>query len=328
MHKILIVSKQSLGDIILQMGVIQALKEKHPTSRISVACDERYISALKKHPDIADVLPLKIHDGKAAGFFKILGQIRRHSFDVILTFGSDKQALWWGFLARIKVRVGTRNQPHGFLLTRSLREHHRELNSFEYYHKLAQLVSPGLAVEYPVISIDKQETQRLRADLYKQRLGRKFIVWHIGSSKEVKRYPVFQIIETLRLFRKKRILLPVLFAGGYGDDKFIAELEEAVNTGDIRTAKVYFADGIEFGATAALFSLAHLVIANDAAPRHVAAAIGKKSLSLMPRHRKHSWQVYGEKQNAYFLFSEVPSESLAVDTIEPVELAGMIRKLI
>ena len=72
MHKILIVSKQSLGDIILQMGVIQALKEKHPTSRISVACDERYISALKKHPDIADVLPLKIHDGKAAGFFKIL----------------------------------------------------------------------------------------------------------------------------------------------------------------------------------------------------------------------------------------------------------------
>ncbi len=328
MQKILIISKQSLGDIILQMGVIQALKEKHPTARISVACEERNVTALRKHPDIADVLPLQLTNGKAAGFFKVLGQIRRHQFDVILTFGSDRQAMWWGFLARIKIRVGTKNQPLSFLLTRSLRERYTELNSFEYYHKLALLVSPGIAVEYPTITIDKQEIARLRADLYKQRLGRKFIIWHIGSSKETKRYPVFQIIETLRLFRKKRILLPVLFAAGYGDDKFIAELEEAVNTSDIRTAKVYFADGIEFGATAALFSLAHLVIANDAAPRHIAAAIGKKSLTLMPRHRKHSWQVYTEKQKAYFLFSDVPSESLAIDTIEPVELAGMIRKLI
>jgi ADP-heptose:LPS heptosyltransferase len=328
MQKILIISKQSLGDIILQMGVIQALKEKHPTARISVACDERNVTALRKHPDIADVLPLKLTRGKAAGFFKVLGQIRRHQFDVILTFGTDAQALWWGFLARIKIRVGTKNQPRSFLLTRSLRERFTELNSFEYYHKLAQLVSPGITVEYPTITIDKQETQRLRADLYKQRLGRKFIIWHVGASSETKRYPVFQIIETLRLFRKKRILLPVLFAAGYGDDKFITELEEAVNTSDIRTAKIYFADGIEFGATAALFSLAHLVIANDAAPRHIAAAIGKKSLTLMPRHRKHSWQVYSDKQKAYFLFADVPSESLAVDTIEPVELAGMIRKLI
>jgi hypothetical protein len=75
--------------------------------------------------------------------------------------------------------------------------------------------------------------------------------------------------------------------------------------------KVFFADEIDFSATAALFTLAHLVICNDAAPRHVAAAIGKKSLTLMPHHRRHSWQVYGEEQKAYFLFSDVPIESRA-----------------
>lgn len=328
MQKILIISKKSLGDLILQMGVIQALKEKHPATQISIACDERNVAALRKHPDIAEVLPLKLVDGQAAGFFRVLGQIRRHKFDVILTFGRDSQACVWGFLARIPVRVGARNQPLSFLLTRKVRERATEENSFEFYHKLAQLVSPQLKVQFPTIAIDKQETARLRNDLFKQRLGRKFILWHVGASIEEKRYPVFQIIETLRLFQKKRILLPVLFAAGPGDEKFIAELEEAVNTSEIKTPKIFFADGIEFVATASLFSLSHIVICNDAAPRHIAAAIGKKSLTLMPSHRRHSWQVYGDKQKAFFLFSDVPSESRAVDTVEPIELAGMIRKLI
>jgi ADP-heptose:LPS heptosyltransferase len=328
MQKILIISKQSLGDIILQLGIIQALKEAYPRTQISVACDERNVTALKKHPDIADVLPLKLHRGKALGFFKVLGLIRSHKFDLMLTFGRDSQACLWGFLARISTRIGTKSQPLSFLLTRSVRERGTEQNSFEYYHKLATLVSPEIKAEFATITIDKQDTARLRRDLYKQKLARKFIVWHIGASLEEKRYPVFQIIETLRLFKKKRILLPVLFAAGPGDERFINELEEAVNSSEIKSPRVYFTDHIQFSATAALFDLAHLVICNDAAPRHVAAAIGKKSLSLMPMHRKHMWQVYGEKQKAYFLFADVPSESRAVDSVEPVEIAGMLKKLI
>lgn len=328
MNKILIISKKSLGDIILQMGVIQALKEAHPRTQIYVACDQRNVSAVKKHPDVADVIGLELTDGRAAGFFDLLSKFRQHKFDVLLTFGPDAQAVWWGFLARIKVRVGPRNQRWGFLLSRSLREHATEQNSFEYYRKLASLVSPHTKVEYPTLEIDKKESAKLRNDLFKQRVGRRFIVWHIGSSLEEKRYPVFQIIETLRLFRKKRILLPVLFAAGPGDDAFLAELESAVNASGIKSPKVFFADGVEFSSTAALFSLAHLIICNDAAPRHIAAAIGKKSLSLMPRHRKHSWQVYSEAQKAYFLYSDVTLGSRSVDTVEPVEVAGMIRKLI
>lgn len=328
MQKILIISKKSLGDIILQMGVIQALKEANPRAQIYVACDARNESAVRKHPDVADVMGLELAAGKARGFFSFLSQIRQQHFDVLLTFGPDTQACWWGFLARIKIRVGPRNQPWGFLLSRKLREHAAEQNSFDYYRKLAALLIPHIKVEYPTLEIDKKESTKLRNDLFRQRVGRRFIVWHIGSSLEEKRYPVFQIIETLRLFRKKRILLPVLFAAGPGDDAFIAELEDAVNASGIKSPKIFFTDGVEFTTTAALFSLAHLIICNDAAPRHIAAAIGKKSLSLMPRHRKHSWQVYSEAQKAYFLFSDVPAGSRAVDTVEPVEIAGMIRKLI
>lgn len=329
MQKILVVSKKSLGDIILQTGIIQAIKEALPRTQIVLACDERNAPAVRMHPDIAEVMPLKLKpNGQVADFFAVLKQIRAQKFDVILTFGRDSQAALWGFLARIRVRVGVRNQPLGFLLTRSLREHDTELNSFEFYHKLALLVVPQLRLQYPVLVIDKKETTRLRASLFKQRVPRRFIIWHIGASLEEKRYPVFQIIETLRLFKKKRITLPVLFAGGPGDDDFIAELETAINRSELKSPKVYFVDGIEFNATVSLLSLAHMVICNDAAPRHIAAALTKKSLTLMPRHRRHSWQVYGEEQNAYFLFSDAPPDSRAVDTIEPTEIVGMIKKII
>lgn len=327
MQKLLIISKKSLGDIILQTGVIQALKEAHPRMQITIACDERNASAVQKHPDIAEVLPLRLKGEQAVGFFQVLKIIRSSRFDGVITFGRDSQACLWGFLARIKVRVGARNQPLRLLLTRTAIEHATEVNSFEYYHKLALLISPQLKLQYPSIVVDKPEAARLRNQLAKQRLSRRFIVWHIGASLEQKRYPVFQIIETLRLFKKNRIIHPVLFAAGPGDDAFIAELETAINGSDLKSLKVFFADDINFSATAALFSLAHLVVNNDSAPRHVAAAIGKKSLTLMPRHRKHSWQVYTEEQKAYFLFSDVPSESRAVDTIEPAEIAGIIRKL-
>jgi ADP-heptose:LPS heptosyltransferase len=329
MQKILIVSKKSLGDIILQTGILQAIKEAHPRLQIFLACDERNAPAVRTHPDIAEVIPLKLKaSGQAVGFFSVLKLIRAHHFDAILSFDRDSQACLWGMLSRIRVRVGVRNQPLGFLLTRSLREHDAELNSFEFYHKLALLVAPQLRLQYPVLAIDKKETAKLRASLYKQKVPRRFILWHIGSSLEEKRYPVFQIVETLRLFKKKRISLPVLFAAGPGDDAFIAELESAVNRSELKSAKVYFVDGIQFSATVSLLSLAQLVVCNDAAPRHIAAAIGKKSLTLMPRHRRHSWQVYGEKQKAWFLFSDAPAESRAVDTIEPAEIAGMLRKLI
>lgn len=328
MQKILIVSKKSLGDIILQMGVIQALKAANPPAQIYVACDERNASAVRKHPDVADVIPLSLSGGTARGFFSVLKIIRDHRFAVVLTFGRDSQAALWGFLARIRVRIGTRNQPLSFLLTRSVREHATQHDSFEFYRKLARLLQPQISVEYPTLEIDKKEAAKLRAYLFKQKIGQRFIVWHIGASLEEKRYPVFQILETLRLFKKKRIPLPVLFAGGPGDDAFVAELEAAVNTSELKTPKIFFAHGIEFAGTSALFSLAHLVIANDAAPRHIAAAIGKKSLTLMPAHRRHSWQVYGEAQRASFLYAEVPGESRAVDSIEPNEVAGIIRKLI
>lgn len=329
MQKILIISKKSLGDIILQTGILQAMKEAHPRMQIFLACDEKNASAVRMHPDIAEVIPLQLRaNGQAAAFFSVLKLIRRHNFDAILTFGRDTQACAWGFFARIPIRVGVRNQPLGFLLTRSLREHETELNSFEFYHKLALLVAPQLRLQFPVLAIDKKESAKLRASLFKQKIPRRFILWHIGSSLEEKRYPVFQIVETLRLFKKKRISLPVLFAAGPGDDAFIAELESAVNRSELKSAKVYFVDGIQFSATVSLLSLAHIVVCNDAAPRHIAAALGKKSLTLMPKHRRHSWQVYGEEQKAYFLFSDAPVESRAVDTIEPAEIAGMIRKLI
>jgi len=327
MQKILIISKKSLGDIILQMGVIQALKEANPRTQIYVACDAKNASAVRKHPDVADVLPLTLNGPQAKGFFSVLKQIRSHRFDTILAFGRDSQAALWGYLARIRVRIGTQNQPLSFLLTRKVREHAAQHETFEFYRRLAREIEPTIKVEYPTLEIDKKESAKLRAYLFKQKIGRRFIVWHIGASAEERRYPVFQILETLRLFKKKRILLPVLFAGGPGDDNFIAELEAAVNASDLKSPKVFFAQGIEFAGTSALFSLAHLIVANDAAPRHIAAAIGKRCLSFMPRHRKHGWQVYSESQRAHFLFSDVPIESRAIDTIEPAEAAGMIKKL-
>ena len=55
MQKILIISKKSLGDIILQTGILQAMKEAHPRMQIFLACDEKNASAVRMHPDIAEV---------------------------------------------------------------------------------------------------------------------------------------------------------------------------------------------------------------------------------------------------------------------------------
>ncbi|MCS6972454.1 MAG: glycosyltransferase family 9 protein [Leptospiraceae bacterium] len=328
MQRLLIVSKLSLGDVILQIGIVQALKKTLPQLEIFFACDERNAPALKSLGEIREVIALKLNArGRSESFRAFLRRIRSLDCDALLIFGRDSEAVLAGYLARIPVRAGIRNQRYGFLLTRALREHDSELNSFEFYHKLAAQIVPELPLTYPTISVDKKTAQKLRQSLARQKLPRRFILWHIGASLEEKRYPVFQIIETLRLFRKNRIGLPVLFAGGPGDDAFMAELENAVKESGLRFPKIFFADKIPFNETAALITLAQLVVANDAAPRHIAAALRKKCLTLMPRHRRH-WQVYGEKEKAYFLFSDAPPDSRAVDTIEPAEVAGTIRKLL
>ena len=147
MQRLLIISKKSLGDIILQTGVIHALKEAHPRMQITVACDARNASVGKNELAVAEVLPLTLKGEQAAGFLSLLKAIRSKRYDAVLTFGRDSQACLWGFLARIKVRVGVRNQPLKFLLTRTAIEHATEINSFEYYHKLGALVSPQLKMQ-------------------------------------------------------------------------------------------------------------------------------------------------------------------------------------
>lgn len=328
MQKILIVSKRTLGNIVLQTGIIQALKDAYPRTQIYLACDQRNAGAVEDHPDIAKVFRLSLKGLRAHSFFSLLREFRKERFDTIVTFGKDSQACLWGFFARIPVRVGIRNQPLGFLLTRSLREHETELNSLEFWHKLTLLFAPQIRLQFPIIEVNKEETAKLRASLFKQKIPKRFIVWHLGASIEEKRYPIFQIIETLRLFKKQRISLPVLFTAGQREHNFILELEVAVNQSNITIPKVFFAESMAYRAMASLFSLADLVICNDSAPRHVAAALKTPSLSLMAKNRKFRWQIYSEAQNAHFLYADSLGESLAIDSIEPIEIARMIREIV
>jgi hypothetical protein len=216
-----------------------------------------------------------------------------------------------------------------FCFTRTAIEHASEINSFEYYHKLGALVSPQLKMHNTLtISVDKQEVAG-------SEISYSSCAYRGASSsgtlaRALKKSVIlfFRLSKRCASLKRSALFCRYCLPQGQAMKRLSPSSKNAVNNERSEIAKGLFCRRVSISARRQrCFTLAHLVICNDAAPRHVAAAIGKKSLTLMPTPPQAQLAGLWRKQKAYFLFSDVPSESRAVDTVEPAELAGMIRKL-
>lgn len=118
--RILIRTTNWVGDVVMTLPALEALKNCFPESRISVLAKPWVAPLLEGHPLIDDIIILKDSKGTLYGLKEIIRvsrKLKQMNFDTAILFQNAFEAALITFLAGIKKRVGYDTDHRSLLLT-------------------------------------------------------------------------------------------------------------------------------------------------------------------------------------------------------------------
>jgi heptosyltransferase-2 len=120
--RVLIRGTNWIGDVIMSLPAISAVRETLPDAKISVLAKPWVADLYRRSPDVDEVILFQspgIHDG-ISGKIRLAGEIKTMNFDLALILQNAIEAAIITWLARIPVRAGYNSDGRGFLLTHSV----------------------------------------------------------------------------------------------------------------------------------------------------------------------------------------------------------------
>ena len=153
--KILFINFGGLGDEILFLPTIQAIKKQFPNSKITLALEKRSKGILELSQDIDETLFANIKDNKILELLKLLFKIWTKNFDIVISSGSNKFISIYLFLTFIKERYGYNSgKISEFLLTKAIKLNKNQYAGMMYYDLAKHLTNKEF--ELPFLSIQKK----------------------------------------------------------------------------------------------------------------------------------------------------------------------------
>ncbi len=216
----------------------------------------------------------------------ILRTLRAEEFDtVICTFPEDRFAVW-AFLSGARHRVGQKNQSLNFLLNLTPGISKSDNGVLEYYCDLARYLGAtigSIQTEFTITTDDHSWAEKVLS------VGHSvFVIVHPGATGAYKIWPPSRFAEMIDSIQLNLGIKVLLCASPY-DEPVVKAIKDRLRT---NVAEVDI--GGKLGRLAALMVRSKLCISNDSGPRHLAVAVGAKSLAVFRKHITNEWMIYAE----------------------------------
>ncbi len=280
-EKILVFTKNWLGEVIFESPALKAIKSAFPDSELVCVAPKRCQAILENYPYVDHVLPFD-EKKKERSFREKWARVREwrsEGFTRAFIFHRSFTRVLLTWLAGIPYRAGFRTKGRGFFLTHGVALPPAGLHDTDYYlHPLKQLGLPaelGTPCEFYYSNHD--EVRMLRT---LQRLGiakNDFFVFHTGANWEPKRWPSEKFLELIQLLQAREST-PVLLTGTPDDKDRVADLVKSAQEAGLVAHSL--AGETSLGELGALFSFARAVVSNDSGPLHIAGGVGAKTVAL------------------------------------------------
>jgi heptosyltransferase-1 len=296
--RILIVRTSSLGDVVHALPVLSALRRHLPGARIGWVVEEALAPLLADHPDLDEVLPVRLRAwgrgpfaaATARGLRRFLSALRSFDPEVALDLMGNHKA---GAIARLSGsprRIG------------AARRHRREPSSALWINEpveaegthavdrgLSLLAALGVPAEPPDFGGDRLLPRSDPAAA----AAEPFVLIHPGAGWGNKRYPPSWWGQAAYRLRAATGLASKA-AVAAGEEGLAAEIE-ATSGGAARAVP---AAGLP--ALVALLRQARLVLGADSGPLHLAHALGVPVLMVMGPTDPARHGPYGAPERALF----------------------------
>lgn len=277
--KILIIKPSSLGDIVLALPALSALRRNFPSAKISWLVRPEFAPLLENHPHLTEVIPFDrkflgkawYHPKAFAALLSLIWRLRRDKFDIVFDFQGLFRTACLAWLSGSKKRFGMANArelAHLFY-THKVEQDQDCIHLVDYYSKIIKAAGAtdiDVQFELPVNQYICDSVKKLLAsrDI---KLG-KYVIFVPGSTHSSKRWPV-EHFAALADRISTRLSLPIIAVGTEHEKSIVDEIQNFTDVPIIN-----FAGQTSLSELVALLKPARLVVSNDTGPGHIAAALG------------------------------------------------------
>ena len=267
MNRILVIRGGAIGDFILTLPALRALREGFPYAHLEIL-GYKHIAVLAGNRFYAQTIR-SIEYGALASFFaknsKLPAELANHfaSFDLIISYLYDPDGIFENNLRR----CGVENLIHG------------PAKVDDHEHAARQLARPleelGLRASDFASRIYPSTEDRQRASEFLRDLPRPLVALHPGSGSDRKNWPLENWIEVGNdLLARESFHGSIVVISGEADHTQVARLEELW-----KNERVAFAKDLPLVHLAALLENS-IFLGHDSGISHLAAAAGAKCILL------------------------------------------------
>jgi len=282
-----------MGDTLLAVPALRAVRECHPEARIGVVTSELGRGVLENNPYIDRLFTYE--KSRPMEHLRLLSQIRRERFDLAIVLHTVSFSFTSALLAVLSgacVRVGSTSHAIGGRLTGSYFNltlplpTETELQAMnEAEHNLYPLAAIGIGTNDIAPVIVPTIEQAGRAETFATRAWRKGalrLAVHPGAGKTENIWPPENFALAVDALAESREIA-VVAVEGPRDAGSVQRFCEACRC-DVQVAR-----GQSIGEVAALLRIADLVLCNDTGVMHVSASAGARTLAVFGKTDPGRW---------------------------------------
>jgi heptosyltransferase II len=277
--KILVRATNWVGDAIMALPALRAVRERFPDARIAIVA-RPYVADVYRGQKICDELitydPAGAHAG-LTGRERSAKELRAQKFDVALLLQNAFDAAWLAWRAGIPERIGYARDGRSLLLTKKIPvPKEGEIPPHEQFYYLELLRRAGWINSLPgksFVTLDVSEEHRRQAEETLSSAGARTNAVRIATGAgasygSAKCWPPDRYANFVNRFRSHTDADVILF-GTATEQKVCDSIAAGIKGPSISlVGKTTIAD------LPALLSRCHLFVGNDSGAMHVAAAVG------------------------------------------------------
>lgn len=279
MRSFLLIRPGGIGDAVLLVPVIHAIRKQFPSAKITVLVERRNASVFRLCPDADRVLlydrPSDLIDVASTNFNIVIDTEQWHRLSAVVA-RLTKAAMLVGFATNERARLFTHRVPYS----------HNDYEAESFFNLLAPLgVSRQLAFHTPFLTVP--EAARLRsAELLSTLVGRVFVAVFPGATISERRWGAARFRQLTE--RLSHLRFPVVVVGGKED----FEEGESIVSGDYGLNLV---GKTSLAETAAVIEKAVVLVSGDSGILHIGVGLGKPTVSLFGPGIAKKWAPRGDR---------------------------------
>ena len=296
-RNILVIDFGQLGDVVMSLPALRAIREKFPFARVTVAAGRAAAEVIEMsgYADASIVVDrVSLRDGfiplSIFKIFQIVGDVRRRQFDFVIDLHSFSETNLLGFFSGAPKRLFSRRSRSSldflanFKPVPPLEENNRSRHQIDRYLDVLKPLEINDAPRVPRLPTRASEDREIDAMLRKSKAdaGSPLVGLFPGAGHDSRRWPLEKFAELADFLLRNDGVRSIVFAGP----------EERGLVPQMRSLfpqSAVILDRLTIRQLAAAQARLAVFVSNDTGPLHIAAAVGAPIVLLLDRRAPDSY---------------------------------------